>query len=124
MGECHPAGDSAWWLLQLAVEKPRQAILSLPAQMGVENAPFSVSNILGSFQYGGALSGRRALTIECSLMSGCGQNHKRVKDMWKKLWLMFPGLHVSHNRSGNAYEKSATGLNKTSRKYDSVVKGF
>ena len=42
MGECHPAGDSAWWLLQLAVEKPRQAILSLPAQMGIENAPFTL----------------------------------------------------------------------------------
>ena len=33
-------------------------------------APFPT--FLGSFQSGGALSGWRALTIECSLMSGCG----------------------------------------------------
>ena len=33
----------------------------------------SVSGFLGSFQSGGAFLGRRALTIECLVMSGCGQ---------------------------------------------------
>ena len=57
------------------------------------------------------------LTIECSVMSGCGQGHELVKDMWKKLWLKFTEL--THSRSGNTGEKSATSLNKTSRKYNS-----
>ena len=64
----------------------------------------SFSDILGSFQSGGPLSGRRALTIERSLMSGCGQGHELVKDTWwKKLWLKFSGL--THSRSGNTGEK-------------------
>ena len=41
----------------------------------------SISDIVGSFQSGGAHSGRRALTIECSLMSGCGQGYELVKDI-------------------------------------------
>ena len=52
----------------------------------------SISDILGSFQSRGTLSGRRALTIECLLMSGCGHGHGLVKDMWKKLWFKFAGL--------------------------------
>ena len=39
----------------------------------------SISGFLGSFQSGGALSGQRALTIECSVMSGCGQGHEAAK---------------------------------------------
>ena len=58
------------------------------------------------------VSGRRALTIEWSLMTGCGQSHELVKDMWKKLWLKFPGL--THSKSGNTGEKGMTSLNKTS----------
>ena len=50
------------------------------------------------------LSVQRALTIECSLMSGCGQVHELVKDMLKKLWLKFPGL--THSRSSNTGQKS------------------
>ena len=45
VGGCHLEGDSAWWLLQLAVEKP----WSMPggpfcflAQTGLENAPFTL----------------------------------------------------------------------------------
>ena len=34
--------------------------------------------ISGSFQSGGALSGWRALTIEQSLMSGCGEGHEEI----------------------------------------------
>ena len=92
MDGCHPEGNSAWWLLLLAVEKP-WSILGRPlfcflAQVGLENTPFSrgsISDILGSFQFGGALSGWRALSIERSLMNGYGQGHEPVKDMWKKL---------------------------------------
>ena len=46
VGGCTPLADSAWWLLQLAVNKP-WSMLSGPfvyflAQMGVENAPFTL----------------------------------------------------------------------------------
>ena len=112
VGGCHPEGDSAWRLLQLAVEKPWSLMSGGPlfcflAQTGLENTPFalpcrgSISDISGSFQSRGALSGRRALTIECSLMSGCGQGHELVKEMWKKLWLKSPGLTHSRRLSGN-----------------------
>ena len=40
----------------------------------------SISGFIGSFQSGGALSGQRALTIECSVMSGCGQGHEPAKN--------------------------------------------
>ena len=36
----------------------------------------SISGFLDSFQSGGALSDWRALTIERSAMSGCGQDHE------------------------------------------------
>ena len=58
-----------------------------------------ISDILGSFQSGGALSGQRAITIERSLMSGCSQGHELVKNMWKKLWLKVPGLTRSRSRN-------------------------
>ena len=73
MGGCHPLGDSAWQLLQLGVEKPwltpGGSFLSFHAQTG---------GTVGSFQSGGAFTGWRALTIERSLMSGCGQGHQLV----------------------------------------------
>ena len=37
-----------------------------------------ISGTVGSFQSGGAFSGQGALTIECSLMSGCGQGCELV----------------------------------------------
>ena len=91
MGGCHPEGDIALWLLQLAVEKPwsmpgeppflhkRAYKTLLPPCRGF------IPDILGSFQFGGVLSGQRALTIERLLMSGCGQHQQLVKDMLKKL---------------------------------------
>ena len=106
-----------------ALANARWAIVLLSCTNGprppfhLVGAPF-LSDILGSFQSGGVLSGWRALTIERLLMSGCGQGHELVKDMWKKLWLKFPGLMRSRN--GNTAES----LNKTSRKYNSVVKGL
>ena len=39
----------------------------------------SISDFLGSFQCAGAFLGRRALTIERSVMSGCGQGHEPTK---------------------------------------------
>ena len=38
----------------------------------------------GSFQSGGAFPGRRAQTIECSVMSGCGQGHEPAKKLLKE----------------------------------------
>ena len=38
-------------------------------------------SISGSFQSGGAFSGRRALTIERLVMSGCGQGHEPAKNL-------------------------------------------
>ena len=61
----------------------------------------SIFDILGSLQSGGALSGRRVLNIECSLMSGCGQGHKLVKDMGRSCDSSF----LTHSRSGNTGEK-------------------
>ena len=46
VGGCHPEGDSAWWLLQLAVEKPWSVpggpFVCFLAQTGVENALFTL----------------------------------------------------------------------------------
>ena len=123
VGGCHPEGGSAWCLLQLAVEKPWSMrggpFFRFLAQMVLEIAPCRgfISDILSSFQSRGALSGWRALTIEHPLMSGCGR--ELVKDV---LWFKFPVL--THSRSGNTGEKHVTSLNKTSRKYNSVVEGL
>ena len=59
----------------------------------------SISDILGSFQSGGALSCWRALTIECSLMSGCGQGHEEVEEA------VAQAAGLSRSRSGNIGEK-------------------
>ena len=74
------ASDSACWLLQLPVEKswsvPDRPFFSFLAQTGegmlLLPCRDSICGILGSFQFGGAFSGRRGLSIECLLMSGCG----------------------------------------------------
>ena len=66
-GGCHPPGDSAWQLLQLAVEK-----LPSPCRG-------SVSGTVGSFQSERVSSGQRTLTIECLLTSGCGQGRELAK---------------------------------------------
>ena len=46
MGGCHASGDSAWRLLQLAVEKvwsvPGRPFFCFLAQTGVENVPFTL----------------------------------------------------------------------------------
>ena len=60
----------------------------------------SIYGFLGSFQSGGALSGRRAPTVERSVMSGCGQGHEPAK---KKLWITF--LELTPGRSGNTGER-------------------
>ena len=41
----------------------------------------SISGFLGRFQSGGVFSGRRALTIERSVMIGCGQGHEPAKNI-------------------------------------------
>ena len=46
VGGCHPLGDSAWQLLQPAVEKPGSVpggpFVCFLTQTGVENAPFTL----------------------------------------------------------------------------------
>ena len=72
--------DSAWRLLQLAIERAWSA-LDVPffcflVQTGIENdlSPCiggSISDFLASFQSGGAFLGRRALTIERMGVENC-----------------------------------------------------
>ena len=89
VGGCHLEGDSAWWLLQLAVEKPWSVpggpLVCFLAQTGIENASFTLEGlhfgILGSFLSGGAFYSGRVLTNECSLMSGYDQCHEPAKDI-------------------------------------------
>ena len=81
----------------------------------------SISDILDSFQSEGALCGQRAMTIECSLMSRCGRDDELVKGHVEKLWLKFPGLKAEVEIQ---VQKGVTGLNKTSSKYNPVVKGL
>ena len=103
--------DHAWRLLQLAIERASSALdgpfLCLLVQTSVEDvlSPCrdSISGFLGSFQSGGAFSGRRALTIERSVTSGFGQGHKPAKNFSRKLWIKFLGLTPS--RSGNTGER-------------------
>ena len=40
-----------------------------------------ISGILGSFQSGGVFTGRRALTTECSLISGCVQGYEPTENV-------------------------------------------
>ena len=88
VGGCTTLGDTAWRLLQLAIERAWSVLDGLffcfLVQTGIENGPFtcrnSISDFLGSFQSGGAFSGQRALTIKCSVMSGCGQGHESAKN--------------------------------------------
>ena len=112
VGGCTALADSAWWLLQLAIERAWSAVrtaladsawrllqlaierawsaldgpfLCFLVQTRVENGAFTLYGLhfwlLGSFQSGGAFSGRKALTIECSVMSGCGQGHEPAKNL-------------------------------------------
>ena len=48
---------------------------------GIGEAPCRgyISGIVGSFQSGGMSSGWRTLTVECLLMSGCGQGRELAK---------------------------------------------
>ena len=104
---CRKALVNARWAIILlsCTNTPRKHSFHL---VGAPN-----SDILGSFQSGGAFSSQRVLTMERSLMGVCGQG-KLVKAMLKKLWLKFPGL--THSRSRNTGEKGVTSPNKTSRK--------
>ena len=67
VGGCTTLGDSAWRLLQLAINNAWSVLESLffcfPVRTSVENGPLpcrdSISGFLGSFQSGGAFSGQR-----------------------------------------------------------------
>ena len=57
---------------------------------------------LGSFQSGRAFTVHRAVTIESSLMSGCGQGHKTTQN---SLCLTFPVLTPSRNGNADQTER-------------------
>ena len=94
---------SVYYTLQLAIQKAWSALdgpfFCFLVQTSVENSPSpcrdSISGFLGSFHSGGVFSGRRALTIECLVMSGCGLGHELEKNLWRKL---------TPSRSGNTGE--------------------
>ena len=90
VGGCTALADSAWRPLQLPVEKPWSMpggpFVCLLQQTGVENAPF----ILYGQHFWQLLVRRSALwsedlTIERSLMSGCGQGHEPTENVSIKL---------------------------------------
>ena len=69
VGGCTALAHSAWRLLQLAIERAWSALdgpFCFLVQTSVDN---------------GALSGRRARTVERSVMSGCGQGHEPAKNL-------------------------------------------
>ena len=78
VGGCTALADSAWRMLQLAIERAWSALegpfFCFLVQTSIENCLFtcrgSISGFVGSFQSGGVFSGQRALTIERSVMSG------------------------------------------------------
>ena len=77
----------------LAVEKPWSALagpfLTLLAQTGSGTTPLpcrgTIFGLVGRIQSGGVLTGRRTLTIESSLMSGCGWGHEPKEIVSKNL---------------------------------------
>ena len=111
VGRCIALGDSAWRLLQLAIEKAWSALdgpffcflVQMSLEMVLSPCRDSISGPLGNFQSGGVFSGQRALTIEHSVMSGCGQGHEPANNFLRKLWIKFLGL--TPGRSGNTGER-------------------
>ena len=87
VGRSTALAGNAWQLLQLAIERawsmldgPFFCFLVQTSVVHLSPCRDSISGFLGSFQSGGAFSGRRALTIVCSVISGCGQGHEPVKN--------------------------------------------
>ena len=83
-----------WQLSRLAIERPWLVLagpfLTLLAQT---TTPWdTVSGTVGHFRSGGAFADGRALTIECSLISGCGQGHEPQENGSKRIWLKFSVL--------------------------------
>ena len=81
LGGCAHGGCPPWLYKSLGRHWLNH-FLPLLAQLGIE-AP---SSTVGSFQSGGAFADQRVLTIESSLMSGCGEATEKVSN---KLWLKF-----------------------------------
>ena len=96
-----------WAIFLLSCTKQVKKGLLLPCRD-------TISGTVGSLGSGGALSAwSKALTIGCSLVSGCGQSHELTKNIWKKLWLNFPVLTPSWSPKKR----------KPSTKYNLVVEG-
>ena len=78
-----------------------------------KNGPSSTDQALSI----ASCNSHHALSIECSVMSGCGQGHEPAKNFRRKLWIKF--LRLTPGRSGNT-----SGLHKTIREIDLVYKGL
>ena len=77
--QCMAAVAAGCRLCRKALFNARWAIVLLSCTNRPRKHSFrSISDILGSFQSRGVLSGRRALTIERLLISGCSQGHELV----------------------------------------------
>ena len=73
--------------MRLALVSARWTIVLLSCTNGPKKIHFF--HLVGApfytaFKSREVLSGQSALTIECSLMRGCGVGHELVKDMWKE----------------------------------------
>ena len=90
VGGCTALGDSAWRLLQLAMDGPFFCFL---VQTSVENGPFALQEL--HFWLFRQLSvwrtGQRALTIEHLVVSGCGQGHEPAKTSDRSCGSSFSG---------------------------------
>ena len=76
--------DSAWWQLQLPVEKPWSMtggpFVCFLAEMGIEKR-LHFWQFRQRLVQRSVLFGRRVLTIECSLMSGCVQGRELTENV-------------------------------------------
>ena len=69
------------------VEKPWLALAGPLLTLLAQNSPCrgTIFGLVGSIQSRGALTGQRALTIESSLISGCGWGYEPKEIVPKKL---------------------------------------
>ena len=89
------ASSSLDWLCS-AMARPH---LTLLGQTKIAPLPLKdiISGTVGSFWSGGAFSGLRAMSIESSLVSGCGQGHESPEFASKKLWHLVQTQSRSRN---------------------------
>ena len=96
---CHAHGNCLGWLWMALVGTGWTTSHLVSTNRCVKITPLPLKGIISGWS-GGAFSGRRAMSIENSLVSGCGQGHKSPEFASKKLWLPV----LTESRSGNTAE--------------------